>query len=100
MPFTTESARLAGQRSSRAKIKNKAAGEALEALEDVFAALAGKAKTDLEKVKPEVRLKLFLQIAEFLTPKAREAVIDIGSLSDDQVESLLQRIAQAAREAA
>lgn len=48
-------------------------------------------ETDLVSLAPKDRVNAYLKLLEYLLPKQRESKIDIGSLSDDEVETLLNK---------
>ena len=50
----------------------------------------GKIESDLEALEGKQRIEVYLRLLEFIVPKApRETKIDISSLSDVQVEELI-----------
>ena len=48
-------------------------------------------ESDLEALEAKDRVNAYLKLLEYLLPKQRESKIDIGSLSDDEVETLLNK---------
>ncbi len=48
-------------------------------------------ETDLKALEAKDRLNAYLKLLEYILPKQRESKIDIGSLSDAEVEALLTK---------
>ena len=48
-------------------------------------------ESDLGSLTPKDRVNAYLKLLEYLLPKQRESKIDIGSLSDEEVETLLNK---------
>ncbi|WP_273212671.1 hypothetical protein [Runella zeae] len=48
-------------------------------------------ESDLEALEAKDRVNAYLKFLEYLLPKQRETKIDVSSLSDDEVEELLNK---------
>ena len=48
-------------------------------------------ETDLEVLEAKDRVNAYLKFLEYLLPKQRETKIDVSSLSDEEVEELLNK---------
>ncbi|WP_020602572.1 hypothetical protein [Spirosoma spitsbergense] len=47
--------------------------------------------TDLEQLEPKDRVTAYLKFLEYVLPKQREQKIDLSTLTDEQVDDLLNR---------
>ncbi|RCR68317.1 hypothetical protein [Larkinella punicea] len=48
-------------------------------------------KDDLDKLDPEDRVSAYLKMLEYVLPKQRETKIDVSSLTDEQIDDLLEK---------
>jgi hypothetical protein len=48
-------------------------------------------ENDLEALEAKDRVGAYLKFLEYLLPKQRETKVDVSSLSDDEVEELLNK---------
>ncbi|MEI7587121.1 hypothetical protein [Runella sp.] len=48
-------------------------------------------ESDLEALEPKDRVGAYLKFLEYLLPKQRETKVDVSSLTDNEVEQLLER---------
>lgn len=48
-------------------------------------------ETDLEALEAKERLNVYLRLLEYLLPKQRETKVDVSSLTDNEVEELLNK---------
>lgn len=48
-------------------------------------------ETDLEALEAKDRVNAYLKFLEYLLPKQRETKVDVSSLTDNEVEELLNR---------
>ena len=71
MSFTSETAREAGQRSTRAGKKNRTTQETRERFKTLLDANFDKIQEDLEQLAPEQRIKALLDLAKFVLPTLR-----------------------------
>ena len=46
-------------------------------------------QTDFDKLEPRDKLIFFEKLLQYAVPKQKEIVVDVSSLSDDEVENLL-----------
>lgn len=46
---------------------------------------------DLELLEPKERVAAYMKFLEYVLPKQRETKLDLSSLTDDQIEELLER---------
>ena len=49
-------------------------------------------KADLETLDPKDRIAAYQRFIEYVLPKQREQKIDLSSLSDEQIDDLLDRV--------
>ncbi|CCH01376.1 hypothetical protein FAES_3368 [Fibrella aestuarina BUZ 2] len=47
--------------------------------------------TDLEQLEPKDRIAAYLKFLEYILPKQREQKIDLSTLTDEQVDDLLNK---------
>ena len=47
--------------------------------------------TDLEQLDPKDRVTAYLKFLEYVLPKQREQKIDLSTLTDEQIDDLLNR---------
>ncbi|GAB2542865.1 hypothetical protein [Spirosoma aerophilum] len=47
--------------------------------------------TDLEQLEPKDRVTAYLKLMEYVLPKQREQKIDLSTLSDEQLDDLLNK---------
>ena len=47
---------------------------------------------DLENIDPKDKLNIVLKLIEYVLPKQRETKIDFNSLSDEEIDSLINRL--------
>ena len=47
---------------------------------------------DLENIDPKDKLNIVLKLIEYVLPKQRETKIDFNSLSDDEIDNLINRL--------
>ena len=47
---------------------------------------------DLESIDPKDKLNIVLKLIEYVLPKQRETKIDFNSLSDDEIDSLINKL--------
>ena len=48
-------------------------------------------KSDLEELDPKERVAAYLKFLEYVLPKQREQKIDLSTLTDEQIDDLLNR---------
>lgn len=48
-------------------------------------------QTDLESLDPKERVTAYLKFLEYVLPKQREQKIDLSTLTDEQIDDLLNR---------
>ena len=51
----------------------------------------GTISTDLEALDPKDRVTAYLKFLEYVLPKQREQKIDLSSLTDEQIDDLLNK---------
>lgn len=68
MSFTTETAKEAGKKSTRAGKSNKTTEETRERFKALLDANFDKIQEDLEQLAPEQRIKVLLDLAKFVVP--------------------------------
>lgn len=56
-------------------------------IEEQFEAI----QADLEKLEPKERVGAYLKFLEYVLPKQREQKIDLSTLTDEQIDDLLNR---------
>jgi hypothetical protein len=47
--------------------------------------------TDLEQLEPKDRVTAYLKLLEYVLPKQREQKIDLSTLTDEQIDDLLNK---------
>lgn len=71
MSFTSETAKEAGKRSTRAGKKNKTTEETRERFKNLLDANFDKIQEDLEQLAPDQRIRAILDLAKFVLPTLR-----------------------------
>lgn len=71
MSFTTETAKEAGKKSTRAGKSNKTTEETRERFKELLEANFDKIQEDLEQLAPDQRIKALLDLAKFVLPTLR-----------------------------
>ncbi|AEI49720.1 hypothetical protein [Runella slithyformis] len=69
------------------KLNNDLKSRIAQIVENGFEAI----ESDLEALEAKDRINAYLKFLEYLVPKQRETKIDISSLSDAEVEELLNK---------
>ncbi|RAJ95418.1 hypothetical protein LX87_03163 [Larkinella arboricola] len=46
---------------------------------------------DLEKLDPQERVTVYLRLLEYVIPKQRETRIDLSTLSDEEIDTILEK---------
>lgn len=78
MSFTSETAKEAGKRSTRAGKKNRTTEETRERFKDLLESNFDKIQEDLEQLAPEQRIKALLDLAKFVLPTLRSTELKAG----------------------
>ena len=71
MSFTSETAKEAGKKSTRAGKQNKTTEETRERFKELLEQNFDKIQEDLEKLEPNQRIKVLLDLAKFVLPTLR-----------------------------
>jgi hypothetical protein len=88
MPFDKGHEKIGGRQIGSLNRTNKdLKGRIAQIVENGLAAI----ENDLEALEAKDRVNALLKMLEYLLPKQRETKIDVSSLSDDEVEALLNR---------
>lgn len=69
------------------KITTDLKGRIAQIVENGFVTI----ESDLEALEAKDRINAYLKLLEYLLPKQRETKVDISSLSDEEVEVLLDK---------
>lgn len=69
------------------KITTDLKGRIAQIVENGFVTI----ESDLEALEAKDRINAYLKLLEYLLPKQRETKVDISSLSDEEVEALLDK---------
>ncbi|HEY9222331.1 MAG TPA: hypothetical protein VIO43_12235 [Lutibacter sp.] len=75
MSFTKKTAKEAGKRSNRKGVPNKTTKEIRELFKTLLEANIEKIQRDLNKMDPQQRVKIILEIAKFVIPTLRSSEI-------------------------
>lgn len=80
MAFTKETASKAGKKSSRKGTPNRTTEEVRDLFKDLLEKNMSKFQKDLDKLEPDKRLKILLEVAKFVIPtlKSSELKGDLG----------------------
>ena len=89
MPFETGRPKTGG-RAKGVENKNKLSlkSKIQNIVENQFETL----ENDLENIDPKDKLNIVLKLIEYVLPKQRETKIDFNSLSDDEIDNLINRL--------
>ena len=88
MPFDKGHEKIGGRpKGSPNKLTSDLKTRIAQIVENGFEAI----ETDLEALEAKDRVNAYLKFLEYLLPRQRETRIDVSSLSDDEVEALLNR---------
>ena len=100
MPFDKNTAGEAGRKSSRKGIPNKATKKIKTFLLDFLEEDQEKAIEDWPKLDPKDRWSIRSKLYDYVTPKMTRTnmQIDVGKLSDEEVDQLLQRALEMAQQ--
>jgi len=71
MSFTSETAKEAGKKSTRAGKQNKTTEETRERFKELLEENFDKIQEDLEQLSPDQRIKVLLDLAKFVLPTLR-----------------------------
>jgi hypothetical protein len=85
----------AGQEKSGGRQKgtpNKIKSELKDSINKIVTDNIDKLQDDLESLEPKDRISLILKFVEYVIPKEREQKIDFSSLSDTEIDELINRI--------
>ncbi|MCC4230033.1 hypothetical protein [Zunongwangia profunda] len=83
MSFTSETAKQAGKKSTRAGKKNKTTQETRERFKTLLDANFDKIQEDLEQLAPDQRIKALLDLAKFVLPTLRSTELKAGEGEDN-----------------
>ena len=88
MPFETGREKTGGRKSGSTNrtstdIKSKIAA----LIDDQFDTI----QADLETLEPKDRVSAYLKFMEYVLPKQREQKIDLSTLTDEQIDDLLNK---------
>ena len=88
MPFETGREKTGGRKSGSTNrtstdIKSKIAA----LIDDQFDTI----QADLETLEPKDRVSAYLKFMEYVLPKQREQKIDLSTLTDEQIDDLLDK---------
>jgi hypothetical protein len=71
---------------------NKTTKELKQVLHSVIEQQLETIEEDLQKLDPKDRLNILLRLVEYVLPKQREQKIDFNSLTDTEIDELINRI--------
>lgn len=88
MPFDKGHEKVGGrQKGSLNRTHKDLKSRITEIVENGFEAI----ESDLEALEAKDRINAYLKLLEYIMPKQRETKIDIASLTDEEVEELLNK---------
>ena len=88
MPFDKGHEKIGGRQKGSLNRTNKDLKSRIaQVVENGFESI----EADLEALEAKDRVNAYLKFLEYLLPKQRETKIDVSSLSDDEVEELLNK---------
>jgi hypothetical protein len=92
MPFNSDTAKQAGKISSRKEKPNKTTKELKTLLQRVVEEQLENIESDLQDLEPKDRLNILLRLVEYVLPKQREQKLDFASLSNTEIDELINKI--------
>ena len=89
MPFEQGKPKTGG----RAKgVQNKSTSNLKSTIQGIVERSFESIELDLQDMETKEKVGFILKLAEFVIPKMRETKIDFNSLSDDEIDNLINRI--------
>jgi hypothetical protein len=88
MPFEKGREKTGGRKSgSTNRTSTNIKGKIADLIDQQFDAITA----DLELLEPKERVTAYLKFLEYVLPKQREQKIDLSTLSDEQIDDLLDK---------
>jgi len=96
MPFNKTTASEAGKRSSRAGTPNRATAGLKESLSDMLTGDISKIRKQLAGLTGREYLEVIVKLMPYVLPKQSQVqnVVDVSQLTDDEIDAMIDRIAQ------
>jgi hypothetical protein len=85
----------AGQQKTGGRQKgtpNKIKSELKDSINKIVQANIETLQQDMEDLEPKDRISLLLKFVEYVIPKERETKIDFSSLTDTEIDDLIERV--------
>jgi hypothetical protein len=85
----------AGQQKKGGRQKgtpNKIKSELKDSINKIVQANIETLQQDMEDLEPKDRISLLLKFVEYVIPKERETKIDFSSLTDTEIDELIERV--------
>lgn len=94
MSFNTQTASAAGRKSSRKGVGNKSTASLKKRLTQLLEDQFDTVLDNMEQLEAKDHVSAYIKLLEYCVPKQRNITetIDVSSLSDDQVNEMLDRI--------
>ena len=89
MPFETGKPKTGGRARG---VGNKSSNNLKATIQQIVERSFESIESDLQDMETKERVGFILKLAEFVIPKMRETKIDFNSLSDEEIDELINRL--------